>query len=127
MHMTEMPVTEVLVPIAASTDRLVQTVKALDDTEVGGETLVPPWTRGHVITHVARAADSLCLAACSMPSTIVSGSVSNSSGPNSPSSVVLSMGGVMLCPSLVSGDGSVLQVAADAATAPRLLHLPRNP
>lgn len=45
------------------------------------------------------------LAACSMPSTIVSGSVSNSSELNSPSSVVLSMGGVMLCPSLVSRDG----------------------
>ena len=60
MRMTEMHMTEVLVPIAASTDRLVQTIKVLDDTEVGGETLVPPWTRGHVITHVARAADSLC-------------------------------------------------------------------
>ncbi|UKY47456.1 maleylpyruvate isomerase family mycothiol-dependent enzyme [Streptomyces inhibens] len=52
--------TEALVPITASTDRFVQTVKALNDTEVGGTTLVPPWTRGHVITHVARAADSLC-------------------------------------------------------------------
>lgn len=60
MHMSEMRMTEVLVPIAASTDRLVQTVKALNDTEVSGKTLVPPWTRGHVITHVARAADSLC-------------------------------------------------------------------
>ncbi|MFI6764615.1 maleylpyruvate isomerase family mycothiol-dependent enzyme [Streptomyces sp. NPDC050355] len=46
--------------MAASTDRFVRTVKALTDAEVGGPTLVPPWTRGHVITHVARAADSLC-------------------------------------------------------------------
>lgn len=60
VHMTEMHVTALLVPITASTDRLVRTVKALNDTEVGGKTLVPPWTRGHVITHVARAADSLC-------------------------------------------------------------------
>ncbi|MFF2808250.1 maleylpyruvate isomerase family mycothiol-dependent enzyme [Streptomyces sp. NPDC058000] len=52
--------TEALGPISASTDRFVRTVKALADTDVGGATLVPPWTRGHVITHVARAADSLC-------------------------------------------------------------------
>ncbi|MFE0190529.1 maleylpyruvate isomerase family mycothiol-dependent enzyme [Streptomyces sp. NPDC058989] len=52
--------TEALGPIAASTDRFVQSVKGLSNAEVGAGTLVPPWTRGHVVTHVARAADSLC-------------------------------------------------------------------
>lgn len=50
----------VLGPIAESTDRLISTVTTLSDDQVGGSTLVPPWTRGHVLTHVARAADSLC-------------------------------------------------------------------
>ncbi|MEU7096981.1 maleylpyruvate isomerase family mycothiol-dependent enzyme [Streptomyces longwoodensis] len=49
-----------LEPVAASTDRFVATVAALDDDQVAGATLVPPWTRGHVVTHVARATDSLC-------------------------------------------------------------------
>ncbi len=47
-------------PIAASTERFVDTAKGLSPADVAGESLVPPWTRGHVITHVARAADSLC-------------------------------------------------------------------
>ncbi|MFB7599745.1 maleylpyruvate isomerase N-terminal domain-containing protein [Streptomyces sp. NPDC056160] len=46
-------------PVAASTDRFVATVAALTDAQAAGGTLVPPWTRGHVVTHVARAADSL--------------------------------------------------------------------
>ncbi|MEK2478805.1 maleylpyruvate isomerase N-terminal domain-containing protein [Streptomyces noursei] len=52
--------TEALGPITASTDRFLQTVRALTDADIAGATLVPPWTRGHVITHVARATDSLC-------------------------------------------------------------------
>ncbi|MDI1458815.1 maleylpyruvate isomerase family mycothiol-dependent enzyme [Streptomyces sp. ATE26] len=51
---------DALGPITASTDRFVATVASLTDVQVAGDTLVPPWTRGHVITHVARAADSLC-------------------------------------------------------------------
>ncbi|WP_338675258.1 maleylpyruvate isomerase family mycothiol-dependent enzyme [Streptomyces sp. SCSIO 30461] len=47
-------------PINASTDRFVATVTSLTDAQVAGDTLVSPWTRGHVITHVARAAESLC-------------------------------------------------------------------
>ncbi|MEV1043929.1 maleylpyruvate isomerase family mycothiol-dependent enzyme [Streptomyces sp. NPDC049916] len=47
-------------PVTASTQRFVDTVRGLSRTDVTGESLVPPWTRGHVITHVARAADSLC-------------------------------------------------------------------
>ncbi|POX38608.1 hypothetical protein C3486_22475 [Streptomyces sp. Ru73] len=46
--------------IAAATERFVATVGALSDAEVAGDTLVPPWSRGHVVTHVARATDSLC-------------------------------------------------------------------
>lgn len=51
---------EALGPIAESTDRLVSTLKKLSDRQAGDATLVPSWTRGHVITHVARAGDSLC-------------------------------------------------------------------
>ncbi|MEV7505853.1 maleylpyruvate isomerase family mycothiol-dependent enzyme [Streptomyces sp. NPDC093018] len=47
-------------PITASTNRFVATVVSLTDAQVTGTTLVPPWTRGHVITHVARATDSIC-------------------------------------------------------------------
>ncbi|MEU2557032.1 maleylpyruvate isomerase family mycothiol-dependent enzyme [Streptomyces sp. NPDC013313] len=51
---------DALGPITASTDRFAAAVASLTDVQVAGDTLVPPWTRGHVITHVARAADSLC-------------------------------------------------------------------
>lgn len=47
-------------PIDASTDRFLRTVEVLTEADAAGPTLIPPWTRGHVITHVARAADSLC-------------------------------------------------------------------
>ncbi|KIZ16125.1 hypothetical protein SNA_23215 [Streptomyces natalensis ATCC 27448] len=46
--------------VAESTARFMATLTALTDDRIGGPTLVPPWTRGHVITHVARATDSLC-------------------------------------------------------------------
>ncbi|MFF3195592.1 maleylpyruvate isomerase family mycothiol-dependent enzyme [Streptomyces misionensis] len=49
-----------LAPITASANRFLATVASLTDAQVGGDTLIPPWTRGHVITHVARATDSLC-------------------------------------------------------------------
>lgn len=51
---------ELLEPIDESMARLAGTVAGLRDQQVGGATLIPPWTRGHVLTHVARAADSLC-------------------------------------------------------------------
>ncbi|MGW1205363.1 maleylpyruvate isomerase family mycothiol-dependent enzyme [Streptomyces cyaneofuscatus] len=47
-------------PISASTQRFVDTVKGLSPADVADESLIPPWTLGHVITHVARAGDSLC-------------------------------------------------------------------
>lgn len=50
--------TEALGLVAESTRRFTDSVRLLSDAQVGGTTLIPPWTRGHVITHVARAADS---------------------------------------------------------------------
>ncbi|CAL9563770.1 maleylpyruvate isomerase family mycothiol-dependent enzyme [Streptomyces sp. enrichment culture] len=51
---------EALADMEASTNRFITTVRSLTDEQVRGETLIPPWTRGHVVTHVARATDSLC-------------------------------------------------------------------
>ncbi|MEC3918297.1 maleylpyruvate isomerase family mycothiol-dependent enzyme [Nocardia sp. CDC160] len=50
---------EWLEPIEASTRRFLATVETLTDAEIAGESLIPPWTRGHVIAHVCRAGDSL--------------------------------------------------------------------
>ncbi|MFI9046351.1 maleylpyruvate isomerase family mycothiol-dependent enzyme [Streptomyces sp. NPDC053427] len=49
-----------LASVDESTKRFVETVGGLTERQVAGDTLIPPWTRGHVITHVARASDSLC-------------------------------------------------------------------
>jgi maleylpyruvate isomerase len=45
--------------IDVSTDLLLASVDALRDDEVTGPTLLPEWHRGHLLTHVARGADSL--------------------------------------------------------------------
>lgn len=45
--------------LADLTDRLLDTVKTLDDAAVRAPSLCPGWTRGHVLTHVARNADAL--------------------------------------------------------------------
>ena len=42
------------------TDRLLDDVRDLDDEDVRAPSLLPGWTRGHVLTHVARNADALC-------------------------------------------------------------------
>ena len=42
--------------VATASDRVVATVRAVDD--LGGASLLPGWTRGHVVTHLARNADS---------------------------------------------------------------------
>ncbi|MEU2133707.1 maleylpyruvate isomerase family mycothiol-dependent enzyme [Streptomyces sp. NPDC018352] len=47
-------------PIHESTERFIATVRTLSDAQIRQPSLVPPWTRGHTITHVARAGDSLC-------------------------------------------------------------------
>ncbi|MFC6021108.1 maleylpyruvate isomerase family mycothiol-dependent enzyme [Plantactinospora solaniradicis] len=49
----------VLLPeVDRATDRLLRTVAELDDVAVGEPSLLPGWTRGHVLTHLARNADS---------------------------------------------------------------------
>jgi maleylpyruvate isomerase len=40
-----------------ATARLLETAQTLDDAEVGEPSLLPRWSRGHVLTHVARNAD----------------------------------------------------------------------
>jgi maleylpyruvate isomerase len=44
--------------VAEATERLAGSVAALRDPEARAASGIPPWTRGHVVTHVARAADS---------------------------------------------------------------------
>lgn len=45
--------------IDAATRRLLVTVESLDDDAVAEPSLLPGWTRGHVLAHVARNADAL--------------------------------------------------------------------
>lgn len=44
---------------AAATDRLLASVDQLDDATLRQPSLLPDWTRAHVLTHVARNADGL--------------------------------------------------------------------
>ena len=46
--------------VEVSTDLFLASVDALRDSQAREPTLLPDWTRGHLITHVARAAESLC-------------------------------------------------------------------
>jgi maleylpyruvate isomerase len=41
------------------TDLLLQTTRGLSDADLRASSLLPGWTRGHVLTHVARNADAL--------------------------------------------------------------------
>jgi maleylpyruvate isomerase len=43
----------------ASTERLLSSVRSLDDAALRGPSALPGWTRGHVVTHLARNADGL--------------------------------------------------------------------
>ncbi len=45
--------------VAAATARLLETAAALSDDQVREPSLLPAWSRGHVLTHIARNADSL--------------------------------------------------------------------
>ncbi|POX36860.1 mycothiol maleylpyruvate isomerase [Streptomyces sp. Ru73] len=45
--------------VHAATDRLLVSVAKLDDEAVGEPSLLPGWTRGHVLAHLARNADAL--------------------------------------------------------------------
>jgi maleylpyruvate isomerase len=45
--------------IVAATERLLTTASALSDARAREPSLLPGWTRGHVLTHIARNADGL--------------------------------------------------------------------
>ncbi|WP_280417708.1 maleylpyruvate isomerase family mycothiol-dependent enzyme [Nocardia carnea] len=45
--------------VAAATSELLATVDTLDDAALTAASALPGWTRGHVLTHIARNADSL--------------------------------------------------------------------
>ncbi|MDP9221333.1 MAG: maleylpyruvate isomerase family mycothiol-dependent enzyme [Actinomycetota bacterium] len=45
--------------IEVSTDLLLVSVEAMSKEDVRGPTLLPDWSRGHLLTHIARSADSL--------------------------------------------------------------------
>lgn len=47
-----------IVEVDRATDRLLRTASALDDAAAAGPSLLPGWSRGHVLTHVARNADA---------------------------------------------------------------------
>jgi maleylpyruvate isomerase len=49
---------DVVDAVGAHTERLLRTARALDDP--GAPSLCAGWTRGHVLSHVARNADGLC-------------------------------------------------------------------
>jgi maleylpyruvate isomerase len=48
-----------LARLGESTDRLLATADGLTDDQAAGASRLPGWTRGHVLTHIARNADSL--------------------------------------------------------------------
>ena len=45
--------------IEDATDRLLASASALSDEQIGEPSLLPGWSRGHVLTHIARNADGL--------------------------------------------------------------------
>ncbi|HXR42768.1 MAG TPA: maleylpyruvate isomerase N-terminal domain-containing protein, partial [Acidothermaceae bacterium] len=45
--------------IAGATARLLDTARTMSDDDVLGPSLLPGWSRGHVLTHLARNADGL--------------------------------------------------------------------
>jgi|SRR5579859_6514739 len=45
--------------LAAATDRVLATATALSDAQAREPSLLPGWTRGHVLTHLARNADGM--------------------------------------------------------------------
>ncbi|MFV2174778.1 maleylpyruvate isomerase family mycothiol-dependent enzyme [Actinomadura sp. LOL_016] len=51
---------DVIDELDSGTERIVATLSALDDADVRASSALPGWSRGHVATHIARNADSLC-------------------------------------------------------------------
>lgn len=54
-----MHLTEIVTHLGAETDRLVTTARGLTDADVAGPSLCAGWTRGHVLSHLARNAEAL--------------------------------------------------------------------
>jgi maleylpyruvate isomerase len=52
-------ISQSMASIAAATGRLLATAGTLTDAQVGEPSLLPGWTRGHVLCHLARNADGL--------------------------------------------------------------------
>lgn len=52
------PVTQVLAEVASAQRRVEAVVRLMHDAEVPEPSALPGWTRGHVLTHLARNADS---------------------------------------------------------------------
>lgn len=50
---------EILALIDTATERLLDTVAGLSDPRLREDSLLPGWSRGHVLTHVARQADAM--------------------------------------------------------------------
>ncbi|HEX6970063.1 MAG TPA: maleylpyruvate isomerase family mycothiol-dependent enzyme [Micromonosporaceae bacterium] len=48
-----------LTEVDRATERLLRTAESLDDDAMAEASLLPGWTRGHVLTHLARNADAL--------------------------------------------------------------------
>ncbi|HEX7266491.1 MAG TPA: maleylpyruvate isomerase N-terminal domain-containing protein, partial [Streptosporangiaceae bacterium] len=48
-----------LARVGEATDRLLATAAALSDAQAREPSLLPGWSRGHVLTHIARNADGL--------------------------------------------------------------------
>lgn len=57
--MAEVNVGALIEDVDAASRRLIAAVAELDDAAVRAPSALPGWTRGHVITHVARSADSM--------------------------------------------------------------------
>jgi maleylpyruvate isomerase len=55
---TDRPITPALRGVGAAQDRLERVVDQMADTEVAQPSALPGWSRGHVLTHLARNADS---------------------------------------------------------------------
>lgn len=49
-----------LVEMVVASTRYLGALSDLDDDDMRGPSLLPDWTRGHVVTHLARNADALC-------------------------------------------------------------------
>jgi maleylpyruvate isomerase len=51
--------TAALDDVEKATEHLIDTAEGLSDADVAAPSLLPNWTRGHVLTHVARSGDAL--------------------------------------------------------------------